>query len=214
MYELEGTLLQACSCRPPCPTWLGEDPDGGECFGLYAYLIDAGVVDGVDVSGLTVVNVVHMPGNALIPTSWELLMLVDDQASTAQRDALIRAFTGTLGGPLGEVAGLVGRVLATASAPITTRIDDGSGLVQIPGRVTAVVEPIRGTDGAIPTIISPILGAVHGSSARVGRAVRNRVSFPEYGLKWEFEGRGAIHADWAVSHRDAPSAPATQLARA
>jgi hypothetical protein len=214
MYELEGTLLQACSCRPPCPTWLGEDPDGGECFGLYAYLIDAGVIQGVDVSGLTVLNVIHMPGNALIPKSWEMVTLIDDQASTAQYSVLVDAFSGALGGPLGEIAGLVAKVLAAVPAPITTRIADGSGLIQVPGRVSAAVEPYRGANGAIPTIISPVLGALHGATAKVGRAPRNRVSFPEHGLKWEFEGRGAIQADWAVAHRDAAIVPGTQLARA
>jgi len=214
MYELEGTLLQACSCRPPCPSWFGEDPLGGEDFALYAYLIRTGVVDGVDVSGLTVLNVIHMPGNALIPRSWEMLMLIDDQASSAQHRALERAFSGELAGPLGEVAAYVGRIRAVASAPITTRLDAGAALIRIPGRVDAVVEPIRNCDGDAPTIASPAVNALHGSRATVGRAVRNRVSFPEHGLKWEFQGRGAIHAEWAVAHRNVPEAPASQLALA
>jgi hypothetical protein len=31
VYELEGTLLEACSCGVLCPCWIGEDPDGGAC---------------------------------------------------------------------------------------------------------------------------------------------------------------------------------------
>ena len=30
VYELEGTLLEACSCGVLCPCWIGEDPDGGD----------------------------------------------------------------------------------------------------------------------------------------------------------------------------------------
>jgi hypothetical protein len=31
-YQLEGTLLEACSCGVLCPCWIGEDPDDGECY--------------------------------------------------------------------------------------------------------------------------------------------------------------------------------------
>ncbi len=31
VYDLEGTLLEACSCGMLCPCWVGADPDGGEC---------------------------------------------------------------------------------------------------------------------------------------------------------------------------------------
>jgi hypothetical protein len=30
-YQLEGTLLEACSCGVLCPCWVGEDPDAGVC---------------------------------------------------------------------------------------------------------------------------------------------------------------------------------------
>ena len=29
-YQLEGTLLEVCSCDVLCPCWIGEDPDGGD----------------------------------------------------------------------------------------------------------------------------------------------------------------------------------------
>ena len=31
VYDLEGTLLEACSCGVLCPCWVGADPDGGAC---------------------------------------------------------------------------------------------------------------------------------------------------------------------------------------
>ena len=30
-YQLEGSLLEVCSCNVLCPCWIGEDPDGGAC---------------------------------------------------------------------------------------------------------------------------------------------------------------------------------------
>jgi len=44
IYELEGTLLEACSCGVLCPCWIGEDPDGGACDAFNAYHFDHGTI--------------------------------------------------------------------------------------------------------------------------------------------------------------------------
>jgi len=36
VYDLQGTLLEACSCGVLCPCWIGEDPDGGTCDAFVA----------------------------------------------------------------------------------------------------------------------------------------------------------------------------------
>ena len=108
VYQLQGTLLEACSCGVLCPCWIGEDPDGGTCDAFVAYHFDKGEIDGVDVSGLNVVNIVHIPGNVLTPGSWQLVMFLDAAASERQRDAIVAAYSGKLGGPLADLAGLVG----------------------------------------------------------------------------------------------------------
>ncbi len=64
-YQLEGTLLEVCSCDVLCPCWIGEDPDGGTCDSVVAYNLHKGTIRGVDVSGLTLVSVVNIPGNIL-----------------------------------------------------------------------------------------------------------------------------------------------------
>jgi hypothetical protein len=30
-YEIEGRLLEVCTCEVICPCWVGRDPDGGRC---------------------------------------------------------------------------------------------------------------------------------------------------------------------------------------
>ncbi len=92
VYRLEGTLLEACSCNVLCPCWIGEDPDGGSCDAFNAYHFDQGEIDGVDVSGLNIVNVVHIPGNVLAPGSWRLMIFVDGRADERQRQAPQQGF--------------------------------------------------------------------------------------------------------------------------
>ena len=49
------------------------------------------------------------------------MIIVDDTATQRQSDALVAAFTGSLGGPLQELADLLGELLAVEHAPITLR---------------------------------------------------------------------------------------------
>src|SRR5436305_1832267 len=108
VYSLRGTLIEACSCNVNCPCWIGEDPDLGECFAIVAYGIERGQIGEIDVSGLNLVLICHIPGNVL-DGNWEIVALVDERGTQEQRDALLSAFTGKLGGPLGaQVTGTAG----------------------------------------------------------------------------------------------------------
>src|SRR5271165_5565852 len=98
-YELEGQLLEACSCNTPCPCWIGEDPDGGICKSFLAYHFDRGEIQGIDVSGQTLVKIVYIPGTSLAG-NWRAVIYLDDKSSPEQRKVLLDVITGELGGPL------------------------------------------------------------------------------------------------------------------
>src|SRR6266545_407416 len=131
VYDLKGTLLEACSCGVLCPCWVGEDPDLGYCEAFIAYHFDAGTVRGVDVSGLSFVTVNLIPGNVLIPASWKIVIFVDERATDEQFQALVDAYSGKLGGPLADLAGLIGEVLGVRRAPIDHEIRGGAGSLRI-----------------------------------------------------------------------------------
>src|SRR5437660_8323053 len=81
-YHLEGRLLEVCNCRVLCPCWIGEDPDNGTCDTIVAYHFDKGVIEGVDVKGMTVAIVAHIPGN-ILQGNWRVAIYLDDKASKA-----------------------------------------------------------------------------------------------------------------------------------
>ncbi|TMD32181.1 MAG: DUF1326 domain-containing protein [Chloroflexi bacterium] len=200
-YVLQGTLLEACSCGVLCPCWIGEDPDGGQCFAFNAYHFDSGSIDGVDVSGLNLVNIVHIPGNVLAPGTWKVVMVVDSHASPEQKDAIVGAYRGKFGGPLADLAGLIGEVKEVRSAKVTHEIVDGKGTMRIDGILEAQMEPYRAADGNITTIRDSLFSTVPGSPAYVGKAALNKVNLPEHGLVWEFSNRNAIQADYKMEFR-------------
>jgi hypothetical protein len=199
-YQLHGTLLEACTCNVLCPCWIGEDPDGGTCQSIMAYHLDSGTINGVDVSGLTLAAVVFIPGNVLAG-NWKQAVFVDGRATDEQEQALLAAFGGALGGPLADLAELVGERVAVTRAPISHEIVEGKGTIRIgDGAAVAELEPYRGPDGSVTTLNNSIFSTVPGSPAWVGKSSRFAVDLPEHGWTFEVEGRNAIQSDWAIDY--------------
>jgi hypothetical protein len=199
-YELEGTLLEACSCNVLCPCWIGEDPDHGTCESVNAYHFERGTIAGADVTGLSVAAVNLIPGNVLTPASWRQVLLIDDRASDVQFDAVRDAFQGKLGGPLSDLAGLVAEWLAVERAPMRHETRDGQGVLEIGDALSAQIYPYKSASGATTTLRDTVFSTVPGSPAYVAVAEHFRVLLPAYGMEWSFEGRNAIQSDWALRY--------------
>jgi hypothetical protein len=202
-YQVQGTLLEACNCDVLCPCWIGEDPDNGTCQSVVAYHFDSGSIRGIDVSGLTVANVVFIPGN-LLAGNWKQVIFVDDRATDEQAHAIVDAFSGRLGGPLADLAQLIGERLGVVRAPILHEVLEGRGTLRVGDKVVAEMEPYRGPDGSVTTLHNSIFSTVPGSPAWVGKAERFAVNMPEHGWTYEFEGRNAIQSDWKIDFRGEP----------
>ena len=199
-YQLEGTLLEVCSCDTLCPCWIGEDPDNGTCDTVIAYNLTKGKIRGVDVSGLSIVNVGHIPGNVL-DGNWRIAVFVDDKASDEQMEAMLDAFNGKLGGPLADLAQLVGEVVSVERAPISHTIVDGAGTLNVGDKVDCAMHPYRGPDGSITTLNNSVFSTVPGAPAYVAIADHQRINVPEHGYQWELEGKNAIQSDWKIDYQ-------------
>jgi hypothetical protein len=194
-YVLDGTLLEACSCGGPCPCWVGDDPDGGRCDSVNAYHIDQGQVKGVDVSNLSFVQVNQIPGNVLAG-NWRAVFYIDDKATPEQQEAILNVFGGKLGGPLADVASLVGERVAVHFLPIEHRVEGGKGTLRVGQVVDAEMAPYTDANGRPTTIHDTVFSTIPGSPAYLAKASHHRVNIPEYGMIWEFTGRNAIQGDF------------------
>ena len=190
-YAVAGKLLEACSCGGPCPCWVGDDPDGGTCDSFLAYHYDKGHINDVDVSGLTLALVCKIPGNVLAG-NWKAAVYVDSKASTKQKEAILAAHTGKLGGPLAELAKLVGEVVGVYDVPVQFNMAEGKGTVRIGDAVSAEMTPYADSQGRPTKLVDSIFSTIPGSPAYVGKATSHRVNVPQHGMTWEFTGRNAI----------------------
>ena len=112
-YDIEGRLLEVCTCNVLCPCWVGEDPDYKTCDTTIAWGIEKGAIDGVDVDGLTLAVSAHIPKNILDPEVVEgRRVRRRARHAPSRRAPCCKLFTGQLGGAVADLAGLIGEVVA------------------------------------------------------------------------------------------------------
>jgi hypothetical protein len=171
-YEIEGKLLEVCSCNVLCPCWVGEDPDNGTCDSVLAWHVDRGRIEDVDVSGLTLGLSAHIPGNVLTPASWKVAVVVDDQATDEQQAALLKVFTGQLGGAIADFAALIGEVVSVERAPITFTVEEGMGRLKFGEIADTTMKPYTGATGK-PTVLSEtVFSTIPGSPVYAAKSDR------------------------------------------
>jgi hypothetical protein len=192
-YHLEGRLLEVCDCRVLCPCWIGEDPDNGTCDSVLAYHFDAGTIDGIDVTGRTVAGVAHIPGNVL-NGNFRLALYIDEGASDTQFDAIVDVWSGKRGGPVAELAKLIGEVVSVERTPIRFDVNEGRGTLTIGEVSHAELEPYRGPDGSTTTLSNTIFSTVPGAPVFVGKATRYRSKHAAVGHNLDLSGHNALQS--------------------
>jgi hypothetical protein len=125
---------------------------------------DKGTVDGTGVSGLSLALLVHIPGN-ILQGKWAVGLVVDDKATPQQQDAIVSVWSGKQGGPVGDLAKLVGQVVTLQRAPISFAVDQGQGRLQIGDLVEAEMSPYRSPSGAVTSLNESIFSTIPGSPA-------------------------------------------------
>lgn len=196
-YRLEGRLLEVCTCDVLCPCWVGEDPDGGTCEAIVAWHIDSGTINGVDVSGLTFALLADIPGNVL-HGNWRVVAYIPDFATPEQTQALVDVWTGKLGGPVADLAGLVGEIAGLEHAPITFDVAGGEGVLRIGTVAEATMAPFKGANGNPTTLGDTVFTTIPGSSAYASKASDYRRDSTQFGLKpVTLQGHNAVQGSFS-----------------
>lgn len=190
-YDLEGALLEVCTCKILCPCWVGEDPDNGDCQSIMAWHINQGTVDSVDVSGLTLSALVNIPGNVLAG-NWRVKVFVDDKSTPDQQEALLKVWTGQAGGPVADLIKLIGEVVGVERVPIDFQIEGVEGSVKIGTVAEADLVPYKGPTGQPSALHDSIFSTVPGSPAFVGKATNYRANVPELNIDINLQDHNAI----------------------
>ncbi len=191
-YHITGMCVEVCSCID-CGCHTGHDahgPKGAVCEGAWTYHIEEGQVDGVDVGGLTFAGITRYQGN-LDNGAETFVAIVDERASPEQRDALVAAFTGKLGGPLAELSRTWGELEAVRPAKITFQ-NGGKGATLVLGDyVNAETKPVTGDDGQSVQLVHGKHSPNPGCELEVQHTVSFAIHDPEDGVEVDVGDRGS-----------------------
>jgi hypothetical protein len=195
-YQLEGRLLEVCSCNILCPCWAGGDPDNdGTCQAIVAWHIDKGTIEGVDVSGRTMALLANIPGNVL-QGNWHVVAIVDDQSTPQQQEAILNVWTGKHGGPVADLAKLVGEVVGVERLPIAFTVEGGKGRVKIGSLAEAEMAPLLGANNRPTTLNDSVFSTIPGSPAYVSKASHYRSNVPALGINLHLTDHNAVQGDF------------------
>lgn len=202
-YQLAGVFYEACDCYSICPCWTGNDPDEGQCTGIFAWEIEQGSIDGTDVAGLRAVSVSHHTGFRGEGARQRVVIFVDDTATQRQSDALVALLTGSLGGPLHELADLLGVLLAVEQASITLRHEGRLTTLSVGRRLLVEGVTTEGASGRPIRLSDGQLSEVLGTPAEVGESWRFRIGLPEHSMETNLRGRSTMSGRFSYRHSPA-----------
>lgn len=200
-YRLSGRFLEACDCYVPCPCWFDNDPNEDACTGVVAWQIENGEIEGVDVTGLSVVSVSQHGGHRDLAHHMRVVLLLDEAASEEQLGALGRAFTGCLGGPLGELARMTGDLAAVETAKISLVADNDTASLDVPKRVAVRAKTLRGSTTRPITIGDGQLATLLGTPAVAGKSSRYRLTIDAGPIDISVNGRSTTAGRFEYVHR-------------
>jgi hypothetical protein len=156
---------------------------------VLAWHVDKGAIEGLDVAGRTFVILAHIPGNVL-QGNWKVRVYIDDKATPAQKDALLNVWTGKAGGPIADLAKLVGEVVAVEQLPITFDVKGATGTLRIGEAVSATLAPFQGATGHPTAMLDTIFTTIPGSPAFVGKASSYTAKAPGFDI--DLKGHNAV----------------------
>jgi hypothetical protein len=141
-WELEGTVVIACNCDYGCPCNFNALPTTGKCEGSWTWHVDRGAFGDVSLDGLNFTVAVNWPG-AIHEGNGEAVILVDERADQAQRDAIATLVGGDVGGPWGVLAWTWPTIHGPKPVAYEVQIDGVSSCVKAGDSFEVVSETIK-----------------------------------------------------------------------
>jgi hypothetical protein len=200
VWRLDGTYFENCSCEVGCPCTVADfsaPADHDRCRVLMAFHVDAGRIDDIDVSGLTVAVFADTPP-MMVEGSWKVGLFIDSNASEAQGAKLVGVFSGQAGGPMAGLAPLISEMLGIEKTSIEYSGEGRRHRVKIGDGVEIEIADIASP--LAPDAAAPRLTGVHhpaNSTLTVARGTTSRIA--AFGYDIALEGTSGFSApfSWA-----------------
>ena len=147
-WELKGRELVNCTCEYGCNCQFNALPDKGHCHAVAGILIEEGHFGDTRLDGTRIAAIFKWPG-PIHEGNGEAIAFVNEEASAAQRDGLLRIMTGQDTAPFATMFAVYASTVTKMHDPVFTKIDidvdvDGrKGRVFVPDYIDLSGRPIR-----------------------------------------------------------------------
>ncbi|HKC56200.1 MAG TPA: DUF1326 domain-containing protein [Vicinamibacterales bacterium] len=185
-WHVSGQYFETCSCDFVCPCILGQmavRPSRGSCTFAMAMRIDRGTFDSITLDGLTFIILGYTP-QEMGKGNWSVGLVIDERASAEQIGAITAIASGSAGGPMAPLSGLIGKFLGADTASIWY---EGSGVkyaIKAGGLVDMAADGAMGIDASVtdPMFIG---NTGHPVSSRLALARASKSHVHALGLAWD-----------------------------
>jgi len=141
-WELKGTVVVACNCDYGCPCNFNALPTQGKCEGTWTWHVDRGVFGDTPLNDLNFTVAVNWPG-AIHEGNGEAVILLDERADEAQRDAIAALVSGDVGGPWAVLAWTWPTIHGPKPVPYDVQLDGVNSRVEAGDSSEVVSETIK-----------------------------------------------------------------------
>lgn len=155
-WSIRAREFSNCNCSYGCPCQFNGLPTHGDCKAVIGFEIDSGYHGETKLDGLKVAGIFAWPG-AIHEGKGEAAIVIDNRATPAQREALLRILTGLDTEPGATIFQVFSTTLEKLHEPIFTSIefevdvDARRARLKVPGYIETRGEPI----------MNPVTGAEH-----------------------------------------------------
>ncbi len=191
-WRIRGPEISNCNCDWGCPCQFNALPTNGDCRAMTAMHIETGHFGDVSLDGLNWVGMFAWP-KAIHEGAGEAFAVVDENASEAQRGAILTILSGGETEPGATIFNVFATVIDKMHEPVflpitfEVDIDRRVGRVSVAGIIDTRIEPIR----------NPVTGDEH----------RARVSLPN-GFEYKeaeyasgnTRANGPVGLSWTTRH--------------
>ena len=195
-WQVEGQYYENCSCDYVCPCLPGQmavKPTKGSCTFAMAFHIERGHFGNVPLGGLGFAVVAVTP-EEMGKGNWSVGVVVDERASAEQRDAIAGIASGSAGGPMAALGGLVGKFLGVESAPMRFQRDGASWSVKASNKVRVAGHGTMGLNPDAPPLQLTNTGHPAADTFTLARASDSHVA--ALGISWS-DASGRNNAQYA-----------------
>lgn len=183
-WQINGEYFEACNCDfvCPCPTSaMAARPTKGHCDAGLVFRVERGRYGTTTLDGLSFAVLLHTPG-PMIQGNWTVGLILDERATTEQREALTTIASGQGGGPMAAVGPLVGRFAGAEAKPIRIEKDGMRRSVSIPGMLDIAIEGVAGAKQSEPMYLDNV---GHPAASRLALAKASRGHMHAFGIDWD-----------------------------